>query len=281
MIYSLTGTLVHTEPGAAVVDVGGVAFRCMTSMNTLRGLPRLSEKVTLYTYLNVREDALDLFGFATKGELSCFRLLTSISGVGPKVGLAILSQLSPEDVALAAAAGDAKRFTKASGVGQKLAQRIVLELKDKVRDLSGGMGMEAQPRGMENVPTRRLRAMLEGIGEAIPGFDLRRDAVSDCFGDLGEFQRLFLSGNCDGWITFDAGRMTDFARLAVSYPQKLVPAVALLEGCSVPVPPFFSRFFCEDPYAKMRKLVTLYQQKAPSGEYPVSYKNISGKGEQR
>lgn len=94
MIYSLTGTLVHTEPGAAVVDVGGVAFRCMTSMNTLRGLPRLSEKVTLYTYLNVREDALDLFGFATKGELSCFRLLTSISGVGPKVGLAILSQLS-------------------------------------------------------------------------------------------------------------------------------------------------------------------------------------------
>ena len=113
MIYSLTGTLVHTEPGAAVVDVGGVAFRCMTSMNTLRGLPRLSEKVTLYTYLNVREDALDLFGFATKGELSCFRLLTSISGVGPKVGLAILSQLSPEDVALAAAAGDAKRFTKA------------------------------------------------------------------------------------------------------------------------------------------------------------------------
>ena len=100
MIYSLTGTLVHTEPGAAVVDVGGVAFRCMTSMNTLRGLPRLSEKVTLYPYLTVREDALDLFGFATKGELSCFRLLTSISGVGPKVGLAILSQLSPEDVAL-------------------------------------------------------------------------------------------------------------------------------------------------------------------------------------
>ena len=136
MIYSVTGTLVHTEPGAAIVDVGGVAFRCMTSMNTLRCLPKLSEKTTLYTYLNVREDALDLFGFATKGELSCFRLLTTISGVGPKVGLAILSQLTPEDVALAAAAGDAKRFTKANGVGPKLAQRIVLELKDKVRDLS-------------------------------------------------------------------------------------------------------------------------------------------------
>ena len=143
MIYSVTGTLVHTEPGAAVVDVGGVAFRCMTSMSTLRALPRLSEKVTLYTYLNVREDALDLFGFATKGELSCFRLLTAISGVGPKVGLAILSQLTPEEVALAAAAGDAKRFTKANGVGQKLAQRIVLELKDKVKNLSGAVPLES------------------------------------------------------------------------------------------------------------------------------------------
>ena len=146
MIYSVTGTLVHTEPGAAVVDVGGVAFKCMTSMNTLRSLPRLSEKTTLYTYLNVREDALDLFGFATKGELACFKLLTSISGVGPKVGLAILSQLTPEDVAMAAAAGDAKRFTKASGVGPKLAQRIVLELKDKVKDLSGGVALEGIPQ---------------------------------------------------------------------------------------------------------------------------------------
>lgn len=143
MIYSVTGTLVVTEPGAAVIDVGGVAFRCMTSMNTLRNLPKLSEKTTLYTYLNVREDALDLFGFATKGELSCFRLLTSISGVGPKVGLAILSQLTPEDVALAAAAGDAKRFTKANGVGQKLAQRIVLELKDKVaKGMADGITLE-------------------------------------------------------------------------------------------------------------------------------------------
>jgi len=142
MIYSVTGTLVHTEPGAAVVDVGGVAFKCMTSMSTLRSLPRLSEKATLYTYLNVREDALDLFGFATKGELSCFKLLTAISGVGPKVGLAILSQLTPEDVAMAAAAGDAKRFTKASGVGPKLGQRIVLELKDKVgKGLATGLGL--------------------------------------------------------------------------------------------------------------------------------------------
>ena len=132
MLYSLTGKLAHTEPGLAVIDVGGVAFKCFTSMGTLRVLPRLGEKATLFTYLNVREDALDLFGFATQGELNCFKLLTAISGVGPKVGMAILSELTPEDVALAAAAGDAKRFTRVSGVGPKLAQRIVLELKDKV-----------------------------------------------------------------------------------------------------------------------------------------------------
>ena len=143
MFYSLTGKLVHTEPGMAVLDVGGVAFKCFTSMSTLRGLPKLNETATLYTHLNVREDALDLFGFLTQGELNCFKLLTGISGVGPKVGIAILSEMTPENVALAAAAGDSKRFTKANGVGPKLAQRIVLELKDKVKSLSAtGLSME-------------------------------------------------------------------------------------------------------------------------------------------
>ncbi len=150
MFYSLTGKLAHTEPGMAVIDVGGVAFKCFTSMNTLRGLPQLGEKATLYTHLNVREDALDLFGFLTQTELNCFKLLTAISGVGPKAGIAILSELTPENVALAAAAGDSKRFTKANGVGPKLAQRIVLELKDKVKSLSGPGGLnleDLQPGG--------------------------------------------------------------------------------------------------------------------------------------
>ena len=138
MFYSLTGKIVHTEPGFAVVDVGGVAFKCATSMGTLRTL-RLNGSATLYTHLNVREDALDLFGFATQAELNCFKLLTAISGVGPKAGLAILSELSPEEVALAAAGGDVKRFCRANGVGPKLAQRIVLELKDKVVDFSTGV----------------------------------------------------------------------------------------------------------------------------------------------
>ena len=136
MFYSLTGKLAHTEPGMAVIDVGGVAFRCAVSMGTLRALPRTGEEATLYTYLNVREDALDLYGFCTQLELNCYKLLTAISGVGPKAALSILSELSPEDVALSAAAGDAKRFTRANGVGVKLAQRIVLELKDKVKGLS-------------------------------------------------------------------------------------------------------------------------------------------------
>lgn len=155
MIYSLTGKIVHTEPGMAVVDVGGVAFKCFTSMHTLRSLPRNPEKVTLYTQLNVREDAMDLFGFLTPPELHCFKLLTAITGVGPKVGVAILSELTPEEVAMAAAAGDAKRFSRAAGVGPKLAQRIILELKDKVKGLAasdptGGFPVPGGPSASGN-----------------------------------------------------------------------------------------------------------------------------------
>ena len=178
-----------------------------------------------------------------------------------------------------------KRIHLSSTVGvmdpEGSARTLLKRLGVKRPAFFAGFGMNRHGSSLEEIRIRRIADALRGILSVYPDFQMERQTVSDCFGDLGEFQRLFLSGNCDGWITFDAGRMTDFARLAVSYPQKLVPAVALLEGCSVPVPPFFSRFFCEDPYAKMRKLVTLYQQKAPSGEYPVSYKNISGKGEQR
>ena len=140
MFYSLTGKLVHMEPGMVAVECGGVAFHCSTSMQTQRNMPRIGETVTVYTHLNVREDALDLFGFATKNEMHCFKLLTGISGVGPKVALAILSEMTPESVAMCAASGDSKSFTRANGVGPKLAQRIVLELKDKVKKMgvSGG-----------------------------------------------------------------------------------------------------------------------------------------------
>ncbi len=135
MFYSLKGNLIHLEPGLAVVECGGVGFKCLTTLSTQRTLPSIGEQVTLYTHLNVREDALDLFGFATLGELNCFKMLTGVSGVGPKVGLAILSELAPEQVAMAVATGDSKTLTRASGVGAKLAQRITLELKDKVKGI--------------------------------------------------------------------------------------------------------------------------------------------------
>jgi Holliday junction DNA helicase RuvA len=146
MFYSVRGTLIHLESGVAVVECGGVGFKCLTSFHTLRSLPQVGEETTLYTYLNVREDALDLFGFATQSELSCFKMLTGVTGVGPKVGLAILSELTPEQVAAAVATGDSRALTRASGVGPKLAQRIALELRDKVKGMKAAQGSaEAGP----------------------------------------------------------------------------------------------------------------------------------------
>lgn len=151
MLYSLNGTLIHTEPALAVVECGGVGFKCLTSLSTQRALPQHGEKVMLYTHLNVREGALDLFGFATLGELHCFQLLTNVSGVGPKVGLALLSELSPEQVAMAVATGDSKTLTRAAGVGGKLAQRIVLELRDKFQKMASQDG--SLPQGAAGIPS--------------------------------------------------------------------------------------------------------------------------------
>ncbi len=132
MLYSLRGELLHIEPKMAVICCGGVGFRCQITMNTARQLPSLGSEAMLYTMMNVREDAIELFGFADQSELGCFKQLISITGVGPKAANAILSELSPEKVAMAVAAGDYKSLTRAQGIGPKLAQRIVLEMKDKV-----------------------------------------------------------------------------------------------------------------------------------------------------
>ncbi len=137
MFYSVRGKLIHTEPNTAVVECGGVGYRCQTTANTLKGLS-LNSEVTLYTHLNVREDAMELFGFATTGELGIFKTLIGVSGVGPKVGLAILSVLTPQQVALSVASNDVKSLTLAQGVGNKLAQRIILELKDKLKSVGTG-----------------------------------------------------------------------------------------------------------------------------------------------
>lgn len=147
MIYSVKGELIHLEPRVAVISCGGVGFRCQITMNTARQLPSIGNEAMLYTMMNVREDAIELFGFAAQEELASFKQLTSISGVGPKVGLSILSELSPERVALAVAAGDYKALTKAAGVGPKLAQRIVLEMKDKMKALTSSAGGFEMPSG--------------------------------------------------------------------------------------------------------------------------------------
>ncbi|MGN1050819.1 MAG: Holliday junction branch migration protein RuvA [Acutalibacteraceae bacterium] len=135
MLYSLRGKLIHREATLAVVECGGVGYACNTTINTQKQLKDDSE-VLLYTYMSVREDAVDLFGFATQTELKTFKMLIGINGVGPKAGIAILSELSCSDLAIAISTGDYKTITRANGVGPKLAQRIVLELKDKIKGLS-------------------------------------------------------------------------------------------------------------------------------------------------
>lgn len=142
MFYYISGKLVRLEPTFAVVDVGGVGYKLTVSGTTYDAMPPRSvsepPKVTLYTHLAVREDDMELYGFATQAELSSFRLLLTVSGVGPKAALAVLSLLSPEKFALAVCTDDRKTISRANGIGPKTAARIILELKDKMLKESGG-----------------------------------------------------------------------------------------------------------------------------------------------
>lgn len=135
MFYYLNGTVTIIEENLAVLDCGGVGYACHTTAYTLSQL-QIGKQQKLYTYCNVKEEAFDIFGFATKEELQCFHRLLSVSGVGPKAAQAILSVTTPGQFTLAVVAGDEKTLTMAPGVGKKMAQRIILELKDK---LSGDM----------------------------------------------------------------------------------------------------------------------------------------------
>ncbi|MBQ7288229.1 MAG: Holliday junction branch migration protein RuvA [Clostridia bacterium] len=132
MIYSLRGVLIESDATSLVVECGGVGYRCTASLNTLSDLPKMNSEVFVYTYMAVREDAVDLFGFRDKAELEMFRLLISVNGVGPKAAISMLSQFKPSDISLCIASGDSKSLTRAAGIGGKTAQRIVLELKDKI-----------------------------------------------------------------------------------------------------------------------------------------------------
>ena len=151
MFYYLEGTVAELLPYLAVVDCGGVGYACKTTNNTLSCLKK-GQKGRLYTYLHVAEGIFDLYGFASQRELNSFKLLIGVSGVGPKAALAILSVGTPETLAMAIVTGDEKALTAAPGVGKKIAQRIILELKDKMAketaaglDFSGGKGTPAMP----------------------------------------------------------------------------------------------------------------------------------------
>jgi Holliday junction DNA helicase RuvA len=131
MYYYVSGQVAHVEPYLAVIDCGGVGYACRTTSYTLSQIKK-GDRAKLFTYLSVREDAMDLYGFYSQEELKLFQQLISVSGVGPKAALAILSSTTPTNLAMSIITGDEKSLTAAQGVGKKIAQRVILELKDKL-----------------------------------------------------------------------------------------------------------------------------------------------------
>lgn len=132
MIYSVKGEVTHIAQNLVVVECGGVGYACRSTSSAV-SRAELGKELKLFTYLNIREDAAELYGFADESELNCFKMLISVSGVGCKVAIAILSTLNPQEFALAVVNDDSKKITKVPGIGPKLASRIVLELKDKLK----------------------------------------------------------------------------------------------------------------------------------------------------
>ena len=166
MFYYLKGRAAHLAPNLAVIDCGGVGYACRTTSYTLSGL-QMGQEVTLYTHLNVREDAMELYGFGTEKERNCFQLLIGVSGVGPKAALSILSATTPV----------------AQGIGKKIAQRILLELKDKLakgqlpagEERYGGTGVTVIPQNKSSEATAALAVLGYSPAEiavALKGLDL-------------------------------------------------------------------------------------------------------------
>lgn len=167
MFYYISGTVAAIEANLAVIDCGGVGYACSTTNYTLSQLSK-GANAKLFTYLHIKEDAVDLFGFASQSELNSFKMLIGVSGVGPKAALSILSSATPQNLAMAVVMGDEKALTAAPGVGKKLAQRIILELKDKIGggsmelDFSGGPAVAAAPVAGNN--TAMANAALQELG---------------------------------------------------------------------------------------------------------------------
>jgi Holliday junction DNA helicase RuvA len=183
LFYYLNGTVAHIEPFLAVIDCGGVGYACRTTSYTLSALKK-GDKGKLFTHLNVREDAMELYGFATAEELRLFQQLISVSGVGPKAALSILSASTPANLALSIITGDEKALTCAQGIGKKIAQRVILELKDKLAkgqsinaagETYAGTGVTVIPENKLSEATAALAVLGYSQGEinaALKGIDL-------------------------------------------------------------------------------------------------------------
>lgn len=186
MFYYLRGTLAMLQADFAVVDCGGVGYRLSVSASTVGTLAaKLQSEVLLYTHFAVREDSAELYGFATEEELSLFRRLISVSGVGPKAAMSILSTLSPQALVCACADGDYKALTRAPGVGSKLAQRILLELKDKLADGLPASGTEG-PSGSAGSAGSSLSQVIDTL--TLYGFT--REQIRDAARSLDLSQPL-------------------------------------------------------------------------------------------
>lgn len=147
MFYHIKGALALKEPNIAVIDCGGVGYQLTVSTNTSSSLPQIGAEVKLFTHFAVREDAVELYGFGSIDEKNVFKMLISVSGVGPKAAMSILSTLPPEKLAVSVTCEDVKAISRAPGVGAKTAARIVLELKDKLAKEFGGEGIRQSDGG--------------------------------------------------------------------------------------------------------------------------------------
>ena len=189
MFYYLHGAVASLAPYLAVIDCGGVGYACRTTSQTLSRL-RVGEKAKLYTHLYVREEIFELYGFASESELNCFQMLIGVSGVGPKAALSILSAATPEALAMSIITGDEKALTVAPGIGKKIAQRIILELKDKLAkgqiaaggESYGGSGVTVIPENKSSEAAAALAVLgysQSEIHTALRGIDMERLALEE------------------------------------------------------------------------------------------------------
>ena len=163
MFNYISGTVAELEPNLAVIDCGGVGFALNVSLYTVQNI-KLGEITKLYTYESIKEDAFDLYGFSSKAEKRCFELLVGVNGVGPKAAMAILSTTTPDGLISAVLNGNEKAITAAAGVGKKLAQRVLLELKDKVGKIDG-----AAPVTMNDIPNIPVKGADKNLADATAG----------------------------------------------------------------------------------------------------------------